>query len=167
MHTETEEARLSRGNGRWTRSVQCGCNENYPQQCSPTGGKGITGTQQVADRQSLTTNTSHTTQSQGHTRETDWQRDQRNMKWYRHQQWSILHWNRLGHTRPKKQKTEQWNPIPLDQQVTANQQGRGKIVLVRYHSLKPYFKVSCFQIKEQTGQMYMHTNPAIDVGINC
>ena len=36
------------------------------------------------------------------------------------------------------------NPIPLDQQVTANQQSRGKIVLVRCHSLKPYFKVTCF-----------------------
>ena len=59
------------------------------------------------------------------------------------------------------------NPIPLDQQVTANQQGRGKIVLVRCHSLKPYFKVSCFQINVQIWQIYMHTKPAIDVGINC
>ena len=59
------------------------------------------------------------------------------------------------------------NPIPLDQQVTANQQGRGKTVLVRCHSLKPYFKVTCFQINVQTGQMYMHTQPAMDVGINC
>ena len=36
------------------------------------------------------------------------------------------------------------NPIPLDQQVTTDQQDRGKIVLVRCHNLKPYFKVSCF-----------------------
>ena len=60
MYTETEEARLSRGNGRWMRSVQHGCNENYPQQCPPTGGKGTTGTQQAADRQSLTTNSLQT-----------------------------------------------------------------------------------------------------------
>ena len=59
------------------------------------------------------------------------------------------------------------NPIPLDQQVTADKQGRGKIVLVRCHNLKPYFKVLCFQINVQTGQMYTHTQPATDVGINC
>ena len=44
------------------------------------------------------------------------------------------------------------NPIPLDQQ------NRGKIVPVRCHSLKPYFKLSCFQINVQTGQMYTHTH---------
>ena len=59
------------------------------------------------------------------------------------------------------------NPIPLDHEVTANQQNRDKIVLVRCLSLKPYFKVACFQINVQTGQMYMHTQPAMDVGINC
>ena len=59
------------------------------------------------------------------------------------------------------------NPKPLDQQVTADQQSRGKIVLVRCHSLRPYFKVSCLAINVQTGQMYMHTQPATDVGINC
>ena len=59
------------------------------------------------------------------------------------------------------------NPIPLDHEVTANQQNGDKIVLVRCLSLKPYFKVACFQINVQTGQMYMHTQPAMDVGINC
>ena len=59
------------------------------------------------------------------------------------------------------------NPIPLDQQVTADKQGRCKIVLVRCHNLKPYFKVLFFQINVQTGQMYTHTQPATDVGINC
>ena len=59
------------------------------------------------------------------------------------------------------------NPIPLDQQ------NRGKIVPVRCHSLKPYFKLSFFQINVQTGQMYTHTHththtqPAMDAGINC
>ena len=59
------------------------------------------------------------------------------------------------------------SPIPLDQQVTASQKDRGKIVLVRCHSLKPYLKVTFFQINVQTGQMYTQTQPVTDVGINC
>ena len=59
------------------------------------------------------------------------------------------------------------NPTPLDQQVNANQQDKGKIVLVRCHSLKPYFKMLCLQINMQTGQMYTHIQPAMEVGITC
>ena len=59
------------------------------------------------------------------------------------------------------------NLIPLDNEVTADQHNRDKIVLVRCLNLKPYFKVACFQVNVQTGQMYMHTQPAMDMGINC
>ena len=59
------------------------------------------------------------------------------------------------------------NPTPLDQQVNVNQQDKGKIVPVRCHSLKPYFKILCFQINMQMGQMYTNTQPAMEVGITC
>ena len=65
MQTETEEAKLSRGNGRWMRSVQCSCNENFPQQCPLTRGKGTTEAEQATDRQYLTATESHTTQPRG------------------------------------------------------------------------------------------------------
>ena len=56
------------------------------------------------------------------------------------------------------------NPMTLDHEVIADQQNRDKIVLVRCLSLKPYFKVGCFQINVQTGQMYMHTHPGMPNG---
>ena len=59
------------------------------------------------------------------------------------------------------------NQIPLDQEVIADQHNGDKIVLVRCLSLKPYFKVAYFQINVQMGQMYMHMQPAMDVGISC
>ena len=34
-------------------------------------------------------------------------------------------------------------------------------------SLQKCFKVTCFQINVQTGQMYIHTQPATDIGIKC
>ena len=43
------------------------------------------------------------------------------------------------------------NLIPLDQGVTAHQHNSDKIVLVLV-SLKPYFKVTCFQINVEMGQ---------------
>ena len=60
------------------------------------------------------------------------------------------------------------DPIPLNQSVTAESQWQGRrTLLVRCPELRPYFKVSCYEINMQTGLMFSHTKPAKDIAIQC